>query len=460
MASLPFVIGWYIFLAFFVSALQRMTRCFTRLNIFTLFAVFLLLRHGITVPFDERVNPERWGIPIFPYTLPRFYLALVLMYVMLLVGIFAGRKLFGAAPLSPEKFQSEMRARRLPHGINPPVFIAVVLVTVALVITQFWGAGISLTDLFSGELSALDYRAARDDFGLATNYTLGPLLRLAAIARFGVFPLLIGALFFLMDYGWFWRALFATVLGVGVITGLLSGQKSPAVYLLLAVAIAFYLRRGRLRLYLTDWRIWAFAALGLLVILPYLYRLQYPQFDYLTAVNATFYRLTSEPDRALQLYFQFYPEIQPFMWGGSSGLLNSVLGRAISPEMAPERFIAVYYLGPRYLNTWNVAFVGTAWADFGYPGVVIESLIVGILLQGYASWFTRAPKTALVMGTQVALMMAAIRLSEVTLTAAFLTYGLLSSFLLYWVVRSYWAHGRRLPPVDTMALQTGRKLAD
>lgn len=460
MASLQFVIGWYIFLAFFVWAIQRMTRCFTRLNIFTLFSVFLLLRHGITVPFDERVNPERWAIPLSPYTLPRFYLALALMYLMLLVGIYAGRKLFGAAQLSPEKFRTEMRARRLPHGINPPVFIAVVLIAVAVVITHSWGSGISLTDLFSGELSALDYRAARDDFGLATNYTGGPLLRLAAIARFGAFPLLIGTLFFLMDYGWFWRGLFATVLGVGMNTGLLSGQKSPAVYLLLGVAVAFYLRRGRLKLYVTDWRLWALGGFGLLVILPYLYRLQYPQFDYLTAVNATFYRLTSEPDRALQLYFQFYPEIQPFMWGGSSGLLNAVLGRAISPDLAPERFIAVYYLGTRYLNTWNAAFVGTAWADFGYPGVVIESLIVGLLLQGYASWFARAHKTALVMGTQVALIMAAIRLSEVTLTAAFLTYGLLSSFLLYWMLRSYRWNERRLPPVDAVALQTGRKLAD
>jgi hypothetical protein len=137
------------------------------------------------------------------------------------------------------------------------------------------------------------------------------------------------------------------------------------------------------------------------------------------------------------------------MWGGSSGLLNSVFGREISDEDIPERFIPILYRGTTYVSSWNAAFIGTAWADFGYPGVILESFLVGLLLQGYASWFARAGKTALVMGTQVGLIIAATRVSEVSLTVSLLTYGLLSTFVLYLLVKSYQVYPQAVTPKET-----------
>jgi hypothetical protein len=162
---------------------------------------------------------------------------------------------------------------------------------------------------------------------------------------------------------------------------------------------------------------------------------QYPEFTYERAVRATWYRLSSEYDRGLQLYFEIYPDVHGFMYGKSSGLLNSVRGLSLPVDELPERYIAVYYLGPGYLNTWNAAFVGTAWADFGYVGVVAETLLLAAVLQFFARWFSRVRKTALVMGTECALILAATKTSEVSLTASFLSFGLISAFILYLTLR-------------------------
>ena len=180
-----------------------------------------------------------------------------------------------------------------------------------------------------------------------------------------------------------------------------------------------------------------FVGLALVMLfcaLPYLYKIQYPQLDYETRFQLTLFRLTSEYDRSLQLYFQIYPDIKPHTHGMSSTLIRSFLGGS-TDEMEPERFIPTYYLGDDYKNTWNAGFIGQAWADWGYWGVAGVSLGLGLLLQVFAVWFRRSKKTALTLGTQVSLMIAGTRLSEVGYTACLLNYGLLSSFLVSFFLR-------------------------
>ncbi len=437
MLDTPLIVAWYVFLLIAVWMFHRLTQCLTRLNIFSLFVFFLVLRHGITVPFDHTTNQWFAGIYVSEDALQHFYLALLLMYGGLLLGIFLGRYLFGSGKIELRNFQSAMSAKHLPGGINWFVFIVVLAVVVGLITATLLRTDVSLTDLLSGVFSSEEYRALRDDYGQATNFSSSWLLRLASIARFGLLPFLIYTLFFLKERNWIWWTAFIFVTGLGVVVGVLSGEKSPALFLLIGLVVAFYLRKGWTRLSPFDWRLWSLATLGLFVILPYLYSLQYPTLNYEQTVQSALYRLTSEYNRSLQLYFEIYPNIQPHLYGLSSSLINSVLGTNTPVDMLPERFIPIYYLGPQYLHTWNAAYVGTAWADFGFIGIVLESIFVGLLLQGYAHWFSRARKTALVMGLQVTLMMAATKLSEATVTASLLSFGLGSTFLLYLLLKSY-----------------------
>ena len=437
MLSLESTIAWYVFLIVMVWSFQRLTRCFTQLNIFSLFLAFLVLRHGITVPFDHDVNEWYAGISLQPRSFDRFYTSLVVMWLCLLVGAWLGRLMFGRGVLNVATLRHEMTSRRITPGMSQPLFLVALGISVGLVMVYQLRFDVGLLQLLSGKLTAVDYYDMRASFGAATHWTAGVGERLASIARFGLFPFFICTLYFMRERGLLWRVLFWMVLGLGLVVGLLSGQKTASVFLVIGVVVAAYLRAGRLTLRLSDWRIWALAAVGWFGVLPYLYHLQYPDEDYARLLGITSYRISSEYDRSLQLYFEVYPDIQPHLYGHSSALINTVLGTPVAADMLPERFIPTYYIGSNYENTWNACFVGVAWVDFGYAGVALESMFVGLLLQGYARWFLKARKTALVMGTQVGLMMAATRLSEVALTSALLSFGLLSTFLMFYVVRRH-----------------------
>lgn len=443
----PDVLAWFAFLGAVLWAFQRLTRWMTCLNIFSVFLAFLILRHGLTVPFDHTVNAWYAGIEVSPRAFQRYYTSLVLMWLCLLLGALIGRVFMGPARLSPAAFRLEVRRAKLPAGINV-LFPVVCLAVIGLIVAYDFRSDVSLTTLLSGRLTSEEYRAMRESFGAATLYSLGAGYRLATIARFGILPTLVSVLFFLARREWIWRALFVLTLTLGLIVGLLSGQKGASLFLIMAVAIAAYYRMGRLRLRLADWRIWGGLMAGIFGVM-WLYSLQYPELSFSALWRATVYRLTSEADRSLQLYFQIYPDVQPFLHGHSSTLIDSLLGVNMPADQIPERFIPVYYLGDSYTDTWNGAFIGVAWADFAYTGVVVESLFVGLLLYAYARWFSRAPKTALVMGTQVGLLMASSRLSEVALSASLLTFGLGSSFVLYFAMRSPPRRRRKLLAEET-----------
>ena len=147
--------------------------------------------------------------------------------------------------------------------------------------------------------------------------------------------------------------------------------------------------------------------------LPTLYALHYPFMGYMSRLQLGAFRLTSEADRGLQLYFHFYPQTFPHLWGASSFVLNKVLMLGYH-SLPPEQRIPVAVVGPDYANTWNAAFIATGWADFGWWGVVVESLIVGSLLQLIHHWFITSRKSAAIVGVYAGLIMAATRLSEVS----------------------------------------------
>jgi hypothetical protein len=451
MLSLPATFAWFMFLLAVLWIFQRITHWATQLNIYSLFLGFLVLRHGITVPFDHTVNQWYAGIDISPAGYHRFYLSLVTMWTSLLVGTWVGRSFLGQSGLNLPSFRKVMRARMLPAGINE-AFVLILLISLGLVIYYNVRTDVSWRRLLTGDLTGDEYRAMRNSFGTATHYSAGIGFRLASIVRFGLLPTLVCTLYYLSKRSRLWGVLFVFTLLLGLFVGLISGQKGAALFLLVSLGIAMFYQSGRVRLRPTNWRVWSLAALGVCAV-SFLYRVQYPRFTLGEAFRATIYRLTSEADRSLQLYFQIYPDVQPFLHGHSSSLINSILGVSIPVDQLPERFIPTYYLGADYLNTWNGAFIGVAWADFGYYGVVLESALVGFLLYAYARWFREAPKTCLVMGTQVGLMMASTRLSEVALSATLLTFGLLSSFFVYWFSRGH------LRPTDSAERQSRKSYA-
>jgi oligosaccharide repeat unit polymerase len=433
MLSVPWVVSWFAFIAIMLWLFQRLTKWSTELNIFTLFLVFLILRHGISVPFDHTVNQWYAGIDVSDEAFKRYYISLIIMWTCIYLGAACGYFIFGSIAIDATKFYREMKVGALPTGINLifPVLLGAIIGVVVAFNLRF---EVNISDLLTGHLTAEQYKAMRDSFGVETLYTTGLGNRLASIARFGLFPTVVCVTYYLAKRSWLWKLVFLGTLGTGLLIGVISGQKGAAVFLLVALGIAAFYKTGSSKITLFDRRLWFLGAFCV-VLVSLLYNVQYPGESFLWAIKATIFRLTSEADRGLQLYFQVYPDVHPFLGGRSSGLVSALLGSPLPIEELPERFIPIHYIGPTYMNTWNAAFIGVAWADFGYLGVIFESLFVGLLLYWYARWFSRIRKTALVVGTQVGLIMAATRISEVALSANLLTFGLLSSFILYLLSR-------------------------
>lgn len=415
---------WYVFIGLVLWAFQRTTRCLTCLNIFTLFLAFLALRHGITVPFDENVNAAFTNYPVSSIALRRFYIALVVMYLAVLAGALVTRYLLRTPVECDFETGSASRVEYLPVGLNRPLFWLMAIAACVILLAVWIRLPLDLVQWARQGLSAEVYRAWRDAYGQLTLYSASALNYLGAVLRFGLLPALIFVFFCLRHRGLAYRLFFWLTLGLGLGIGLLSGQKSPALYLLLGLGVTAWLASGQSSIRVWDWRILGTGLVLLLGVLPLLYEFQYPgEFSYLRRLGLTAFRLTSEADRSLQLYFHFYPDVYPHLWGANSFVLNKVLMLGYE-GLPPERLIPVTVLGPEYLNTWNGAFIAYAWADFGWAGVVAQSLFVGGLLQTIHHWYVTSRKSAALVGVYGALIMAGTKLSEVSLLSTLLSFGL------------------------------------
>jgi hypothetical protein len=75
-----------------------------------------------------------------------------------------------------------------------------------------------------------------------------------------------------------------------------------------------------------------------------------------------------------KLYTEVYPEVVPYTYGKSIGLLQPILGEVEQPyEVVPQ----VY--GEKN-TTYPSGFISYAYADFGLTGVAIFSMLVALIL--------------------------------------------------------------------------------
>jgi hypothetical protein len=418
-----FAIFWYAFLGGMVYLFQKHTKCFSTWNTFTLFLALALLSHGINVPISLGINRDL-GVNVTDEQLFDFIANLMLMYVCILIGIQAVNKAFGFVPRST--FKPEPRL-----GINPLTFWPLVVLFVLLLIYKLHNATIQL-DLqafLTRSLSPEEFRAARFLFGKSTASQSNFLFYLANLAAFAFFPFILFVFYFAkgIKKNRIYKIGFWVVLALIMYHGLVSGKKAAAVMIVIGLYICNMLRKNELSFIKSLKLPVVFTVLVFFVFMPFLYKVQFSHLSYLEALNSAWFRLTIEPNRVLQLYYHAYPNEHDFMLGSSAQLVANFAGVGVLP---PHSFIPKIMFG-QWRTTWNAIFIGDAWADFGYWGTIIYSVIVGFLLQLYNVWFSFSRKTVLVRATYVALIVGSFRLALAGLFTSLLTFGVLSVFVLY-----------------------------
>ena len=173
----------------------------------------------------------------------------------------------------------------------------------------------------------------------------------------------------------------------------------------------------------------------MVVVAPALYLVQYPTIGYGGAVQLAVFRLTEEYSRVAQLRFIFYPDLHAFLNGMSSFGLRSiaaVFGISTGSAQAPETYIPAQFPNAgANPGTWNAGFFADAWADFGFVGVAVASIAIGLIVRVIDRWYSESGQGALEMGVYTAVCVSAIWVSDVGTLTALWTYGLGSAFLLY-----------------------------
>jgi hypothetical protein len=100
------------------------------------------------------------------------------------------------------------------------------------------------------------------------------------------------------------------------------------------------------------------------------------------------------------------------------------------PE-SPERMVGAYISGGTPF-TASEGFLGTSYMHFGFPGMILFAIIIGLLLHLVNS--LSIGRVPLRIGVSLVVMPFYSLFTSADLTSALLTYGILPSLLLLWLL--------------------------
>jgi oligosaccharide repeat unit polymerase len=423
---------WYLFLITVSYIVHRLTDCFSKINIFTIFLVAFLINHGFFVPVNIYVNDQVNDFKLPDIALIRWMSSLVLMYIFFIIGIVFSKRITARKAINIAKTLKN-RYISFPAPSNTKVttlFGIIALVISGFTLASLWQPALILQTL-AGGLTDSGYREARINYGEQFSSQDSIVSRIASTTKAALIPMFTYIYFVMSKYSKSAKTIFTIILVVNILLGLMSGQKSGLSQTILGLTIASSMASGNDSIRSKNILILVGVVITLFfVILPLQISIQYPSLDYLEIMEFLQYRLGGETTRTLQLYFYIYPDTFPHLLGLSSSFISGILG--VSEILDPSRVVRSYIAFGTTTDatgSWNAAFIGTAWADFGYFGVAIESALVTMLLSYYHNWYLSNKQSPIVIGTYVALAFSSMNVAEGNLFTTLFTGGLGLTFI-------------------------------
>lgn len=417
--------AWWIFLLLVFFVFRRCVG-YKQVNAFSIFLPLTLATNGILVPLSQQLNEQITAFQITKFS--DYQLGLALMYASMPLGILIANAFKKKSELSDAELQDSTVVGN-PRGVR--IYLFIVLLISLISIVQIYASGLSF-DLYSYvtlKMDYVDYAAHRYGFAEATSewaYFLYNKL------PYGIAPLSIVIASNARGLKAWERAVFLGILAIAIVQ---TGHKMPLIVLAAYLVLSHVLIHCRFRIS-KAFILSSVAALlvAMFVVIPVFYEMQGEE----TYASATFWateRVLLEDARGLQLYFETYPAFHPFLHGASTGTLAYLLG--VKDFVPPSVYIPNQVLGIEN-TSYPVLFIGEAWADFGYFGVVLASVTVGFLLQIYNVWFFNQRKPRLEeVALFISIMLATIHLEASNLLTSLFSYGMLSSFIIYRLICRY-----------------------
>jgi hypothetical protein len=353
----------------------------TKVNVATLFFVPLLALNFLALPFalsDAADLPPPYDVMAERPVLVR--VAAMLLCGLIGIGIGCRVGLFTLIRITSLRSWWHRWLARSPGAGRMTLAFAVSLFAAAVQIVWIGRQeGNVLWKVVAGSLDPLQYVEARQAASLSRGTVIGYV---QVVALYGV---LIPLVFWLFEAArarngsWLWvvsfGGTFLAVLGLSA-----GGQKGPL--LIFAALLTLQWLGGR-----RIWRLGA-AAGAVFAGAMFLTLRQYDLGGTAVALQAVFERIAMAPLLCLYATASVFPEGQGFLFGSSQRLVFLLKGGD------PGLYRSVWqHLDDSFFaqpSGANALWIQDAYADFGFAGVIVESLLLGVVLAGLVLMTRRA----------------------------------------------------------------------
>jgi oligosaccharide repeat unit polymerase len=209
----------------------------------------------------------------------------------------------------------------------------------------------------------------------------------------------------------------ATLLLVATVLGKLDTlSKAPiALFLIQLVLVVYLVFRNTI-----TWR-GVLAGLGVTLIVFYpIIRLSIPELDSSEVLSFFYYRAFDISNEAVLEFFGAYPGRLPHAWGSNIHLLAKILGLEYAPSFDS---VSRVWRGTGG-STTTAMFIADAWADFSFAGVIVFSIVAGVICRAIDLALLARGKTVIAVAVLAAAFIGIYNVMISALPTAVLSGGL------------------------------------
>jgi hypothetical protein len=340
-------------------------------------------------------------------------LSLILMWIGLVIGIELARANAPSLTAKSELVVRRWKATPIFDRPDGDQLLAVIGVLTALYIlaTFLYFGKLSQLLSFVSLQSSVDKAHFRHDFGNEGGYVYQTLI--ASVAPFLSFALLVKGIASKRRYLIAIGLLICAVVFAGKLG---TYEKTPWLVYLLQLIVVFQACRslkfgiGRILMY----SIIMVTGVVLAVVIAL------PQLDAVGILEFLSYRFFEVNNEVVYQTFYVYPDYLPHTWGMNIGLIHNLFGAG---ELVSAHTAVASFFGADGA-TFDSFFIGDAWVDFSYGGVLVMSVVVGFVVKTIDVFVMSLGKTPLCVALLGSCMYGLFQLQVTSAFTAFLSGGL------------------------------------
>jgi hypothetical protein len=335
---------------------------------------------------------------------------MILMWFGLLIGMEIARTSSPALTARSERIMRGWKGTAISDRPEGDQLLALLGVLVALYVLG--------TFLYFGKpgqllafLASADKSKFRHDFGPEGGYLYQTLI--SSVAPFLSFALVLKGITSKKRY--------LSVIGLIVGTAALAGKigtyaKSPWLVFVLQIIIVAQVTRS------LKFGVGRFLIFFIVIILGTVLAVvvAIPELDFPNIVEFLIYRFFEVNNEVIYQTFYVYPKYLPHTWGMNIGLIHALFG---SGDLLSAHTRVASFFGSEGA-TFDSFFIGDAWVDFSYAGVIVMSLLVGFVVKTVDIFVMSLGKTPLTLALLGSGMYGLFQLEVTSAFTAFFSGGM------------------------------------